>query len=242
MQRILIAALAALTLTTTAYAGPWTGCYGGGAAGYQSALSDTSITDGVDTITVDSLGAQGGSLTALAGCDLQVERFVFGVWADHTWSDAGFTVGISGPTAVAMGIAGTALQTAVDTSWAIGGRAGYVFVPGALAYVLAGYSQAELDDITFPSLAPGFALSVPTLDGYVLGGGAEISMGRGLYLQAQYTYADYDQADIALGGGVSLGLDVDVQTARVGLLYRFSAGDPVIPVIDAPLAAPKPLK
>jgi len=231
----LTAALAALTLSTAAYAGPWTGCYGGGAAGYQSALTDTSLDfAGLGSIGVDSLGAQGGSMTVLAGCDIQVERFVFGAWGDFTWSDADFSVTMTGAP-------GNLVQTGVDTSWAVGGRAGYVFVPGALAYVLAGYTQAEMDDITFPGLAPGFALSVPTLDGYVLGGGAEISIGSGLYLQAQYTYADYDQADIALGPGVSLGLDTDIQTARIGLLYRFSADrEVVLPALDAPAA--KPLK
>jgi outer membrane immunogenic protein len=246
MLRGLYVAGALLAISLPAQAGSFTGCYGGGAVGYSAALTDTSVdATGFGALaSIDSLGADGGSITALAGCDLQIANspFVVGVWGDHSWSDAQFSV------SVPVLAAGNLVETGVDTTWAVGGRLGYVFVPGAMAYVLGGYTQAELDDISFPAAGPGApVLSVPTLDGYVLGGGAEISVGNGLYLQAQYTYADYEKADIALAPGLSLGLDTDIQTARVGLLYRFGGReDFVIPAIDLPAsAAPtkhKPLK
>jgi outer membrane immunogenic protein len=223
-----------------AEAGSFTGCYGGGALGYSAALSDTSLdATGVGTLaSVDSLAAQGGNVTALAGCDLQVGNtpFVVGVWGDHSWSQAEFSVNV-------FGAPGALIETGVDTSWAVGARVGYVVVPGALIYVKGGYTQAEVDDISFPALGPGApVLSVPTLDGYVLGGGGEVQLGGGLALQLDYSYADYEQADIALAPGLSLGLDTDIQTARVGILYRFGGSAPVIPAFDAPAAKPAPLK
>jgi outer membrane immunogenic protein len=223
-----------------AEAGSFTGCYGGGALGYSAALSDTSIdATGVGALAnIDSLAASGGNVTALAGCDLQVGNtpFVVGVWGDHSWSQAEFSVNV-------LGAPGALIETGVDTSWAVGARVGYVVVPGALIYVKGGYTQAEVDDISFPALGPGApVLSVPTLDGYVLGGGGEVQLGGGLALQLDYSYADYEQADIALAPGLSLGLDTDIQTARVGILYRFGGSAPVIPAFDAPAAKPAPLK
>jgi opacity protein-like surface antigen len=82
------------------------------------------------------------------------------------------------------------------------------------------------------------------LDGYVLGGGGEVQLGRGFALQLDYSYADYDQADIALAPGLSLGLDVDVQTARIGLIYRLwgDEASAVAKEIEALAPANKPLK
>jgi outer membrane immunogenic protein len=228
------------TSTVRAEAGSFTGCYGGGALGYSAALSDTSLDHKTwgNIASVDSLAAQGGSVTALAGCDMQVGKspLVLGVWGDHSWSEAEFSVDI-GPA--------TVLETGVDTSWAIGGRAGYVVVPGAMVYLKACYTQAELNDISFPATPLAKPLSVPTLDGYVFGGGAEVGLGSGLFLQVDYSYADYDQADIALSPTTSLGLDVDVQTARVGILFRLWGDEAsnVAKEIEA-LAPPasKPLK
>jgi outer membrane immunogenic protein len=237
--------LANIYIADESHAGSFTGCYGGGAVGYSAALTDTSLdATGLGAIaSIDSLGMDGGSVTALAGCDLQISNspFVVGVWGDHSWSEADFSVSL-------LGAPGALLETGVDTSWAVGARVGYVVVPGALLYVKGGYTQAELNDISFPALGPGApVLSVPTLDGYVLGGGGEVQLGNGLALQLDYSYADYEKADIALAPGLSLGLDTDIQTARVGLLYRFGGReDFVIPAIDLPAsAAPtkhKPLK
>jgi outer membrane immunogenic protein len=227
------------TSASNANAGSFTGCYGGGALGYSAALSDTSLDHKTfgKIASVDSLAAQGGSVTALAGCDMQVGKspLVVGVWGDHSWSEAEFSVDL-GPA--------TVLETGVDTSWAIGGRAGYVVVPGAMIYLKAGYTQAELNDISFPATPLAKPLSVPTLDGYVFGGGAEVGLGSGLFLQIDYAYADYDQADIALSPNTSLGLDVDVQTARVGILFRLwgDEASAVAKEIEALAPANKPLK
>ena len=205
----------------------WTGCYLGGAGGYSAALTDTSIGEPGFAVGVDSLGAQGGSVTGLLGCDMQVApRVIMGVWGDWTYDpDTTFSVTATGFP--------TLLQTSLENRWGVGGRAGYLVQPGSLVYVLAGYTQAQTSNITSP--AGGFVIGVPDLKGYVIGLGSEFSLGSGLFLQAQYSYANYAKENIALGGPFVLGLDTDVQTARVGLLFKFNTGDAANAFSPAPL-------
>lgn len=212
----------------------WTGCYVGGAAGYSHALTDTTLSDGVDTLGIDSLGAGGAVLTGLAGCDVQAARTVWGLWGSYSYHpDTTFSVTFTG--------APTLLESSLENSWAVGGRAGYLITNSTLAYVLVGYSQAEVSDITSP-LGGGFALSVPDLSGYVVGGGMETHLGAGWFLQAQGTFTDYqnesiDLTDVGLTD-VALGLDTEVLEARVALTYRFNWS----PVQSIPGFESKPLK
>ncbi len=71
----------------------------------------------------------------------------------------------------------------------------------------------------------GASLSTPTLDGYVLGGGGEFSLGSGVFLQTQYTYSDHDAAPSRLGGPGSpwsLGMATEAHTGRVALRYTLA--------------------
>jgi outer membrane immunogenic protein len=246
---LVILAAAALALAwfylsaARAEAGSFTGCYGGGAAGYTHALG--KLTEGYaseeysDAHVIDSLGAGGETFAVLAGCDMQVQKFVFGVWGDFSWHNADFSEGWAGEPAD--------LATGLDTSWAVGGRAGYVFVPGAMVYVLAGYTQAELNDVTSPADGPEARIAVPSLEGYVLGAGSEVGLGGGLYLDVRGTYANYDKVSITgpdFDEGEFADLDVDVLTARVGLIYRLwgDEASAVAKEIEALAPAQKPLK
>ncbi len=97
-----------------------------------------------------------------------------------------------------------------------------------------GYTEADVSAISSP-LFGGASLSTPTLDGYVLGGGGEFSLGSGVFLQTQYTYSDYDAASSRLGGPGSpwsVGMDTEVHTGRVGLLYKFSFGADGMPKFE----------
>ena len=235
-------AAAMLTLVviavTPAKAGSWSGCYGGVHGGYTAALNDMSLnaTGFGEILGFNALGGSDFSYGGMAGCDMQVQKFVVGVWGDYTWDNAAFDVTVFG----GAGLPPLATM-ALENRWGVGGRVGYLFVPGALGYVLAGYTQADLSPLASPLF--GAALPTPTLDGYVVGGGGEFDLGNHLYLQAQYTFSQYEDASIALGGPLSVGIDTDVHTARVGLLYRLNW----VPV-DAPpfkdYVAPsnKPLK
>jgi opacity protein-like surface antigen len=232
MLRGLYVAGALLAISLPAHAGNWTGCYGGVNVGYSTAQHELDVAAG--GIVIDSLGADGKSYGVTGGCDMQVERLVFGVWGDHTWSDTEFSITTAGLPPL--------LETEIERSWAVGVRGGVV-VGSALAYGLVGYTEAETSGLNSPAAAASLAL--PTLEGYVVGGGVELDLTNGLYLDLRYTYADYDEVNLA---PLPASLDTDVQTARVGVLYRlnWNRDEFVIPAIDAPVAAAptkhKPLK
>jgi opacity protein-like surface antigen len=214
--------VAYLFWTEKAQANPWTGCYVGAGGAYSGAHTDTSLdVAGVGSVLgVDGLGAQGEGLFGAVGCDLQLpnSKIVVGAFADYLWhNDTTFSVYGGVPSV-------TILETSLDNAWSVGGRLGYAVTDGALVYGLVGYSRAQMDDITSP-LAPGFALSIPDLSGYVFGGGTEIALGKGLFLQAQYSYTDYEKESIDLGAPFSIGIDQDVQTFRTGLVWRFGGSD-----------------
>lgn len=220
-----IAAVAAVFVAghiNTAKASSWTGCYGGAGAGYGATVTDTSVRKVDDEGTSDPIGSVNGfgtdgyALALLAGCDVQVApKFVLGVWGDYTWhQDQDFDITIYGDNVA---------HASLEKSWAIGGRAGYLVTPDAMAYVLAGYTQADLSSITIDQ---DFGVATPTLDGIVVGAGAELSLGKGFFLQTQYTYTMLDDASIFLwehcNKDLFLDLDPNIHTGRVGLVYKFN--------------------
>jgi outer membrane immunogenic protein len=198
-----------------AFAAGWTGCYVGGGGGYATTLTDTEIDyKGKAAIGVDSFGAQGPAAFGIVGCDVQMQRFVVGVFADYThFSDVDFTV--SAPAFTNANI----LETSLNNAWSAGGRVGYLVTPEALIYGLVAYTEADTDDISSPALKA--KLSVPTLQGYVLGGGAEIALGKGFFARAEYTYSQYDEETLAISKNLSVDLDTSAQVARFGLAWKF---------------------
>jgi outer membrane immunogenic protein len=224
----LAAALLGALAATPAAAGSWTGCYLGGAAGYSALLTETSldVAGTGEVASIDSLGAQGASLTGMVGCDVQVQKFVLGAFGAYTWDDVDFSVTFAGAPADVAHIS-------LDSRWDIGARAGYLFTPTMLAYVSAGYTRAEISDVELPA----FSLSLPTdeLEGWFVGGGIETQLAGNLFLQASATYSFYDTENVPVFGPLSLNMDDDILTARAALLYRFSVpeADKLIPA--APL-------
>lgn len=236
LQRILFAGAAIIAVICAvivgglyplpAEAGGWTGCYGGVTGGYSTATTDASVAFGGTVIDVDSLGYSGGSYGGVAGCDLQAAaKVVVGIRGSYEKTNADFDVTVTGAP-------GSIVHTGLDTSWAVVGRAGYLAAPNAMLYGLVGYTEASPKDISFPAFGPGVKpIGVPNLTGYVLGVGAEFALGNGLFLGTEYTFANYGKADIALGTGLNppvLGLDTDVQEAKVLLTYKFGTDTPIV--------------
>jgi outer membrane immunogenic protein len=197
----------------------WTGCYVGAGGAYSMADTKTSAeAGGVSFVTVDGLGMQGVGLYGQVGCDVELmPRWVVGAWGDYTWdNNADFKVS-------AFGAPGDLLKASLKDSWGVGGRAGYLVTDKALVYVLAGYTQADLSNVTGLMVMP--SLSTPALKGYVLGAGVDLALRDGWFAEAQASYAKYDKANIDLGGGDLIGLETDVLSARVGLQYKFNWTD-----------------
>lgn len=214
----------------------WTGCYVGAGGAYSMAAVDTSAAyKGATQLDVNGLSLQGVGLYGKVGCDVElVPHIVIGAFGTYDWySNADFSVSVP---------AGDVVKASLDKGWTIGGRAGYLVTRETLVYALAGYTQAEMSDITSP--LGGFKpISTPTLKGYVLGGGVDIALQKGWFLQAEYTFAQYDKVNIPLSTNWSLGLEPDVQTVRAGLAYKFDWSGEYLPALPVEDNKPhKPLK
>jgi len=224
MRRALhVLGLAALLgiMATSAHAGAvnWSGIYGGGAIGYASATTETSldVAGFNDVLTVDGFGGEGFAFTGVAGADAQIGNVVLGGWGSWTADALETTINAQVPGL----ISGDLVTTEIEQRWAIGGRAGYLVTDRTLLYALVGYTQAKMSDLKIPPLAASFA--TPDLTGIVYGGGIEIQLERGLFLRAQYTYSDFDRESIELAPGIGLDIAPHVQEASVGITYKFDA-------------------
>lgn len=226
----------------------WSGFYLGAGVGYGQAVIDTSYwtSDGVTTSYDD--GARGGLATFIIGLDRQVHnRFVIGAFVDFDWSDIKFEHHESG-----LG-SNLDAELQIDWSWAIGGRAGYLFTPNTLVYVTGGFTQAHFDNKGwyehYPDSDAGetgdilYGKDSLTHNGYFVGFGLETLLGHNLALRGEMRYAEYGSEVINTGnsddGGCNCGNldfrdeeDPSLLTGRIALTYKFGHGHhrPVAPI------------
>jgi outer membrane immunogenic protein len=228
-----------------ANAGEWTGVYIGIGGGMGAANHDLSFENGplipapAFAAELSGLGGDGGFFSLGAGVDYQVNsRFVVGGFFDYDWTnfdtslDASLSIGL-GP---GFGInAGADIE--VEDMWSVGGRLGYLVSPSTMLFLSAGYTRADVSDLTasVSSLGSATLASVGDFDGYFIGGGAEMKITKAISIKGEYRYTDLDSEVITLlpgtgfigevaNGLVTTKLDPDIQTARVSLNYRFGLG------------------
>lgn len=216
-------ALAPLLLSAPAVGQTWNGCYFGANAGYSMTDTEATLSSpaGPGSLTIDGLGAQGAIFGGGAGCDVQLNRFIVGILADYTWhDDSEFAISANLPGFFAGDIA----TLSVENEWAVGGRAGYLFTPQVLGYVLVAYGRMEMSDLTGLGGTPAaFSFSTPEFTGIVWGGGIEAALGNGWFVKAEGRYADYSSESIAvIPGALNIELDPDIISARVGVAYKFN--------------------
>jgi outer membrane immunogenic protein len=128
----------------------------------------------------------------------------------------------------------------LNSSWAVGGRVGWVVVPQLLVYFSGGYTQARFDQVDFSSFSPPFApsgthLAANTYGGWFIGSGYEYSLGflPGLYWKTEYRFADYRAERVpyifTATGVTQFTIDSHkyVHTVRSELVWRFNFGGAV---------------
>lgn len=213
---------AALAIAPKAFAADkWTGCYGGFVVGYSASKTDLSADVATlgSIVDVDGIGAAGASFGGTAGCDYRVVGpLVIGVWGEFLSHDQTTTIS-------SALLPGTLATAGIDTQWAIGGRIGAALNDSVLLYGVAGYTQASFNAIDVPPAAVSFTLK--DASGYLVGGGAEIALPmKGFSLDLRYTYSHFDKESVeVIPAVVSIGMQPDIHTARLGLLYRFGLSD-----------------
>lgn len=222
----------------------WTGCYVGAGGGYGMWNQDHHlVTDpGFVRLTpTATAGGRGYFATVQVGCDYQfAQRWVVGAFGDYDFSRI---KGEFNP----VGTLFTGTET-LRSSWAVGGRVGYLVVPQLLTYVAGGYTQARFGqaDLASPGVqivgaavipVPGISLAAQTYSGWFIGSGVEYAIDflPGLFWKSEYRYAAYDAKDVpffATATGAPLGVALHsqkyVQTVRSELVYRFNFGGPVV--------------
>ena len=226
----------------------WTGFWLSGGFGYGMGQYQSSVTDIAGTTIFDvghDAGMKGWLGKVGAGYDYQFGgSWVVGAFADATWGNVSgrnsFTCpgACSGPTQGYFG----AVQN--DFSWAVGGRIGYVALPGLLTYFNGGYTQADIKAITYTATdgsGIGPSLGSRRLNGYFLGGGTEYAISQipGLFWKNEVRFSKFGNrtdtnicsgpACSPLGGLHTLDRNNLVeQAATTELVYRFNWGGPAV--------------
>lgn len=207
--------MGALAFAAPASAG-WTGCYIGAHGGLTASNLNTDLTvvGAGSLLNIDGLSASGNEYGLQVGCDYQMNQFVLGAFADYSWYNADFS--ISSP------LAGLSLATTgLDTSWAIGGRAGWLVNKSTLIYGLVAWSQMDMQPINV--LSGTFVLPLGSTDGISVGGGIETELMPNVRLKLEYRYTQYDKITAPIVPGfLNLDVEPEVHAVRLGISYAFT--------------------
>src|SRR5262245_1152425 len=252
MKRVLVALAALLTLSLggtasaadlrPAYKAPppppppvysWTGCYIGAGFGYGMFNQEGAAFNPDGTLEAISRtnGGRGWLGTVQVGCDYQFAgpfggNWVIGAFADYDWSN------IHGDAHFFQRQLGT---EKLRSSWAAGGRIGWVALPQLLVYFSGGYTQARFNQIDFVDIGTGLPSNAffdqHTYKGWFIGTGYEYGLGwfPGLFWKTEYRWSEFRTDRLALlGTGVAPGFTHDsqkfVQAVRSELVWRFNWG------------------
>jgi outer membrane immunogenic protein len=231
----------------------WTGLWISGGFGYGMFDYDHSVTGPVAPFPVFDGGHNNSGRGWLGkvgvGGDYQfagpLGSWVIGAFADAQWSD----ITGRGTYFCPGGCAGpfeSKGDLKNDWSWAVGGRLGYVALPGLLTYVNGGYTQSNWTQINWlnsgTNVATGLVLPGQRRDGYFIGGGTEYAITQlpGLFWKTEYRFADYGDKSFTQNCTVtgSCGIagtvhSIDnshayVQTITTEFVYRFNWGGPAV--------------
>lgn len=209
----------------------WTGCYLGGGWGYG--MFNQHLQPSTANSQANDAGGRGWFGTVQGGCDYQATpNIVIGAMADYDFS------GIKGDASIArFGILGS---EKLKSSWAAGGRAGWLPSPELLVFVSGGYTEArfgQVDFVIFNGGASTTTLPNHAYTGWFLGSGYEygLKLLPGLFWKSEYRFADYGADQLALfnrANGAPTGTTVDshkrTHTVRSELVWRFNFGGPVV--------------
>jgi outer membrane immunogenic protein len=217
----------------------WTGCYIGGGGGYawwtQDNQAVTTATGAPVTAQLTN-GGKGWFGQGQGGCDYQF-NMPFGSWnfplvigAFGDWEGGSIRGTLSTPVAV-----GSENET---STWAVGGRVGYLVSPRFLSYFDGGYTQARFGQVNFNgSLAgagpTGVNLPAQNYNGWFIGSGFEYAFDwlpiPGLFLKTEYRYSQYNSATssfVTTATGLPTGLSNNTQKftqfVSTELVWRFN--------------------
>lgn len=229
----------------------WTGCYLGGGAGYGMwNQENTSFRDrGAGPVQLSvpaTTGGRGEFATLQLGCDYQFAvgpyNLVIGAFADYDIANMKGSLHL--PFIEASGV------ERLSSSWAVGGRIGWLARPDVLTYFTAGYTEANFDSVDLRpfnfNVNQTMALGSRTYRGYFLGAGDEVALNMlpGLFWKTEYRFSDFTAQQFVIPRVVpgpafpreSLEAHKYSHTLRTSLAYRFNWDKPSVAAAAAPVA------
>jgi outer membrane immunogenic protein len=220
----------------------WTGCFiganVGGAWHHVDKNAPRDITGAVFTPPLnfgsseDSNVIGGGQI----GCDYQFAgNWVVGVQGMFDFGDVRSRNNLVDPRVIAIAPYQTFRTRDLYTATA---RLGYLFTPQLLGYVRGGGAWTRTNT-EFWQTVPVTGLSQfgsADRSGWTVGGGLEYMFARGWSVFGEYNYADFGRTEQNLiagpgtGGAAAsvLSSRLTMQTALVGVNYKFNFGGPVV--------------
>lgn len=216
----------------------WTGCYVGAGGGYGMFNQEARfLVGGAPLGRSNDIGGLGWFGTVQIGCDYQINSsgIVIGAFADYDFGNirGDWAHGVYG------GLVG---EEKLRSSWAAGGRIGWLPFPQLLVFVSGGYTEARFDQINLRDAITGAldttAVAKHTYSGWFVGAGYEYGLAwfPGLFWKTEYRFADYGTERVALLEAVpaqtplSFDMHKYVHTVRSELVWRFNPGGIASPV------------
>jgi outer membrane immunogenic protein len=211
----------------------WTGLYVGAHAG--GTWGDVDVRDTTGGVTpgpfsYDVDGAFGGGTV---GYNLQYQSFVIGIEGDLGYMDA------SGAGVIPSSNPAAHQDITLDGGFysVAAGRLGVAF-GDTLIYAKGGWAYYD-GEAGQKTTNPGYVTN-PTgaFDGWAYGGGIEYMIARSWSIKAEYLHFDFDTeegdqtsvSDPPIGFVYKNEHDVEVDTVKVGINYKFGARDEPAPL------------
>jgi outer membrane immunogenic protein len=196
----------------------WTGFYAGVHGGYGWAKMDGDYFAPVETPQPDGFfgGGQVGYNFEFAN------KVVLGVEADAAWADLSDDTVYNNTFIFPYSLG---YQAKVESFGTVRARAGYA-IDRFLPYVTGGFAWAntELDSQftqSFPVPFDSHGSDTQTFTGWTVGAGFEYAFAGNVTAKVEYLYADLGSKDFHLGDAGPFPVDLKMQTAKLGLNYKF---------------------
>jgi outer membrane immunogenic protein len=188
----------------------WTGLYFGAGIGAAATIGTVDAGIAASNLTIDGLGAQGILGAATIGYDYHVPmtKFVVGPYASYIFGPQTWELSSN---------FGLSASAELANQWSLGARAGLLLTPGVLTYAKFGYAAGDLNVSTSLPI-PG--IKSPSLKGWELGTGIELALGNNLYVNSEYVYTSYGDANLYNRGRVDVNVGIDEHRFMTGFVYK----------------------
>jgi outer membrane immunogenic protein len=193
----------------------WTGCYLGtnvGAGFSRIPTSDVTTNPPTDTGTITNSGVVGGGQV---GCDIQADRWVFGVEGEFEAANIGGSVIVPG-SAPNIGF-----ESRIP--WiVIAARLGYLFAPETLVYARGGGAWSR-DNLEIDFQPPPIAKATDNRSGWTIGAGVEQKFWPNVSGFVEYNYLDFGARTVQFSpiGSAPHAIAENIHEVLVGLNFRF---------------------